>query len=274
MRVELSSLVSGDTTSDDQILKKALVWSAGLHFALFVAFAIRAVFYPSEPLMANKAIRVDIVGLPDKVATLPPLEEAAPLPAPSDAAKPVPQPSKPVQPPKPVAQEAGPKVNLNKVKPEDRKREQDAALKRLEAMQKLEKMMNASATAPAVPAAAASAGKTAGTVVKGNEISHGSSLRGTQRLDHENYVNSVDEHVHRFWNLPQWLANANFKARVLVFVDGQGNVVKKQMTQSSGNQVFDERVMMAIERASPFPPPPANLVNILAVDGIEFGFPE
>jgi TonB family protein len=224
--------------------------------------------------MANKAIRVDIVGLPDKVATLPPLEEAAPLPAPSDAAKPVPQPSKPVQPPKPVAQEAGPKVNLNKVKPEDRKREQDAALKRLEAMQKLEKMMTASATAPAVPAAAASAGKTAGTVVKGNEISHGSSLRGTQRLDHENYVNSVDEHVHRFWNLPQWLANANFKARVLVFVDGQGNVVKKQMTQSSGNQVFDERVMMAIERASPFPPPPANLVNILAVDGIEFGFPE
>jgi colicin import membrane protein len=264
-------------SSDDALLKRALLWSVGLHLAVLAAFTVRAVFYPSEPLIADKAIRVDLVGLPDKVATLPPLEPLEPAPAPPPAPKSAdaPKPTKPVEMPKPVAQDPGPKVNLNKTKPEDRKREQEAALKRLEAMQKLESMMKSSAQTPPQPAASAAAnGKANGSPIRGNEVSRGSSLKGVQRLDHENYVNAVDEHVHRHWSLPQWLANANFKARVLVFVDAQGNVVKKQMTQSSGNQVFDERVMLAIERSSPFPVPPSNLVDILAVDGIEFGFPE
>jgi protein TonB len=265
--------------SDDALLRRALVVSLGFHLVILAAFTVRAVFYPSEPIRIEKSIRVDLVGLPDKVATLPPLEPLEPAPAPEQSAKPADKPKsepKRIEIPKPVTHDSAPKVNLNKVKPEDRKREQEAALKRLEAMQKLEAMMKASSPA-ASPNAQASANsqKTApGNLIRGNEVSRGSSLHGVQRLDHENYINAVDEHVHRYWNLPQWMANANFKARVLVFVDAQGNVVKKQMTHASGNQVFDERVMLAIERSSPFPPPPSNLVNILAVDGIEFGFPE
>jgi len=70
------------------------------------------------------------------------------------------------------------------------------------------------------------------------------------------------------------MANANFKARILVHIDERGYVVKKQMTLSSNNSTFDERVMRAIDDSSPFPPPPATLVNRLAVDGMELGFPE
>lgn len=269
-------------------LNKAIGISVALHVVLFSAFVLRAVFFPAEPMQIERAVRVDIVSLPDKSVQKLPIE-APPTEIPAPKAEPVakkpveapkavelpkPEAAKPIaktEPVKPVPKAVipdQPTLNLNKSK-----RDQAAALKRMEALARLEKMVKSQNAGKADKRAqAASAPQSA--PIKGNEISKGKSLTGVARLDHQNYLSDLDSHVKSHWNLPQWLANANFKARVLVFVDAKGFVLKKQMTKSSGNPAYDERVMQAVENASPFPPPPSNLVNLFEVDGIELGFPE
>jgi colicin import membrane protein len=265
--------------SNDASFKKALGYSIGLHVLLFIIFAVRAVIYPaSDALNLEDAIRVDIVALPDKKsAELPPLPApAAPEPpkkAPVEESKPQPKtPPKPepvkVAPPVPEA----PKVNLEKTK-----KDQAAALKRLEALERIERMQKAESAAKASeskPAKPAVTGDVQpGSVVKGNTVSQGNSLTGLQRDAHRGYLATVQQQVKRAWRLPQWMANANYSARVRIWVDSSGSVIKKQMIRSSGNPDFDERVMNSIEQAGALPAPPADLVNVLAVDGLDADFP-
>lgn len=265
--------------SPDQSFKRALSYSIGLHVLLFVIFAVRAVIYPAtDSLNLDDAIRVDIVALPDKKsADLPPLPApAAPepaKPAPVEAAKPPPKAEAKPEPPKPVpAKPEAPKVSLEKTK-----KDQAAALKRLEALERIERMQKSESTAKSAdtkPAKPATTGETQpSNVVKGNQVSQGNSLTGLQRDAHRGYLATVQQQVKRTWRLPQWMANANYAARVRIWVDSNGNVIKKQMIRSSGNAEFDERVMASIEATGALPPPPSDLVNVLAVDGLDADFP-
>lgn len=258
------STIALDT--DDQ-LGRAIIYSIAFHVAVVVALTVRAFFFPSEPIRMEHAIRVDIVGLPDKpIAKLPPpVEEVKPperakptLPEPKPEVKPEPAPK--VALPKPDT----PKVNLNKTK-----QEQQAALKRLEAIEKLQKMANNAKPSHEAPTKVAVESP---QPVRGNEVSQGSALKGLARLENENYTEALLEHITRHWNLPQWMANANLSATVQLFIDAQGNVLKKDMTRSSGNPVFDERVMRAIESSMPLPRPPGGIANLVAVRGVQLEF--
>lgn len=248
-------------------LGRAIGISVLAHVLLFAAFVLRMVIYPSEPLRLDDAIRVDIVALPDKSPQLPnvpvvdtkvpPPSPVPPEPQPEtppvEAAKP--EPAKPVPAPKPEA----PKVNLNKTK----KAQQDA-LRRLEALEKIERMTKSQSTA-----------KSAAPVprpIKGNQISHGGSLSGVIRLEQQGYLQTIDGSVKAHWNLPGFLSNANLSARARLYIDARGQVLKRTITQSSHNDIYDARVLAAIDAASPLPPPPSSLTSILEVDGIELEF--
>jgi outer membrane biosynthesis protein TonB len=250
-------------TYDDR-LKRALGYSVVFHIALFVVFAVRAIFYPSEPLQLDNAIHVDMVSLPDKqTATLPPMPAPVVEPPKAEPKPPEPQAETPPK-PLPVAPvPETPKVNLDKTK-----HSEDAALKRLAALERLEKM-SAPSTQPtkAAPSAAVQPAP-----IKGNQISHGSDLRGIVRLEHQSYLQSIDQQVKSHWNLPQWLANANLTARVRLYIDAHGNVTKKEFVVSSRNQVYDDHVMATIDAAVPLSPPPSDLMNMIAIDGIVLEF--
>jgi TonB family protein len=144
--------------------------------------------------------------------------------------------------------------------PKKTKKAQEDAMKRLEALEKIERMTK-SQQAAARPAP-----------VKGNQISRGGSLTGVIRLEQQGYLESVHSVVQARWNLPSFLSGANLKARVRIFVDGKGTVIKRSITQSSGNDIFDARLLAAIDASSPLQPPPESLVGILEVDGLELGF--
>ena len=231
------------------------IWiSAGLHVIVFIVLFVRAVIYPtSEPLVLDDVIKVDIVALPDKNIIK---NNLPPVPAP-----PAPEPVKPVEAPKPAPPTAkaeppkpeAPKVNLNKTH-----KTQDEALKRIEALNKIESMMKNQPTKAPAP-----------QPIKGNQISTGAGLKGIARIEHESYLRSVDASIKSHWALPGWMANANLSARVRLFIDSSGNVVRKSITRTSHNEMYDARVLAAIEAASPLPAPPAELANVVAVDGIE-----
>ncbi|MEK7356504.1 MAG: cell envelope integrity protein TolA [Bdellovibrionota bacterium] len=248
---------------DDDGLGRSLLISLGVHAVGFIIFFVRAVFYPSEPLVLEDAIRVDIVALPDKgkMQELPPPPiEAPPVRPPKAEPAPV-EPPKPVDVPKPVVKPPTPEAPAVDIK--KTKKNQDAALKRLEAMEKIKKMMEQEASNTKVAAP---------TVVKGNEVSKGSALKGLARIAQENYLRTVDASVKRRWDLPKWMSDANLSARIRLYVDARGTVVKAVFIKTSGNEDYDARIKTAVEAASPFPAPPNELVNVLSVDGIELEF--
>jgi TonB family protein len=248
-------------------LKRALGYSVALHVAMFLIFAVRAFLNPSPAIDIESAIRVDIVAMPDKVAQLPPMPVEAPAPKPE---KLEPKPEAKTEPEKPKLPKAAAvppkpdntKINLNKTK-----RDQEAALKRLEALEKMKNSMKEPPAETKPETKVAPAQKPA--QVKGNVVSHGASLKGIAKLDYQNYNDAIHEHIHKFWNLPQWMANANLSAVVLVFVDAQGHIIKKSVIRSSGRPEFDERALKAIESASPLPHPPSELVDVLSVEGMQ-----
>jgi colicin import membrane protein len=262
----------------DDRFKAGLTYSLGFHAVLLAVLVVRAVFYPHEALKLQHAIRVDMVSLPDKTPQKLPSAPAAaeppkPVTKPADVlpdvkpdvkpqTKPVLPKTKPVEPPKKA-------ISLKHTA-----REQSAALKRLEAMSRLEKLNKQETATAAAKTATERAAEVKAAVVKGNVLSAGSSLSGLSKAEHDDYIDSLDQRIKDHWNLPAWLANANFKARVTVYLDSRGVVIKKVLSANSGNAVFNEKCMAAIDQASPFPPPPARLVTIFAVDGFEVGFPE
>ncbi len=242
-------------------LGRAIGISVAVHIAVVAIFIVRMVIYPSEPLRLDDAIRVDIVALPDKGPKLPmnvpvvttEISPPSPPPPPPEPVAPEPVEKPTLAPKKPTA----PKINLKSTK-----KAQDAALKRLEALEKIEHMTNSqSRPAPSSPAP-----------VKGNQISHGGSLSGVIRLEQQGYLQTIDGAVKSHWNLPGFLSTANLTARARLFIDAKGVVTKRTITQSSHNDIYDQRVLSAIDTSSPLPPPPASLVTILETDGLELEF--
>ncbi|MCM2281977.1 MAG: hypothetical protein NDI61_09045, partial [Bdellovibrionaceae bacterium] len=117
---------------DEDSLGRYLGVSIALHLILLAALTLKAVFYPSESLQLERAIRVDIVGLPEKQAKLPPAlkeeikNEAKPEPKTEPKAEPVtpPKPEKVVLPDK---TQPPPKPETNKINLQKTKQQQDSA---------------------------------------------------------------------------------------------------------------------------------------------------
>lgn len=248
--------------------------SIAFHLAVVAIFLVKTISFPTEPLIYESAIRVDIVDLPDKIDTTQPIGDL-PEPAkkeeeklPEKIEEPIKEAAKPqatVEKPAPVVKTEKSKdkdaVNLDKIK-----NKQAEALKKLKAMSALEEIEQ--------QVAEENKPKGQKPKYKGTVLSAGTSLTGVNQLQHEAYLGNIDQHVKKNWSLPQWLANKNYKAQALIKLDERGNVIENKIVKSSGNPDYDDEVLTAIQRSSPFPPPPEKFLDIVAVNGILLGFPE
>lgn len=252
-----------DEIGEPTDMKSALIKSAIAHVVFILFLTVRAFLFPSEPLNLESAIRVDIVGLPEKSAQLPPPLEEPPAPAKAAEAPPTTKELPPIV--KEVPKKTEP-VILKPTKPDlkQQKKNQDAAMKRLEAMARLDRQVKAEATAKALADA-----KNAAAAVRGNQISKGNSLSGLTRLDHDKYLDSLKARIEKNWRPPKFLANAKLRVRLLLLIDPSGAVIKKSIVQSSGNSVFDESAMATVENSLPLPVPPDSLHGVLANQGVE-----
>lgn len=252
--------------SKDSLYSYLLI-SLGLHLVVFVFLTVKILFFPSETPDFQQAMRVDVVALPEK--NLEPPKPVAKAPEPVKKAEPKPKPKKQnkPKPPKPkVAKKPklpNPKKVVKKEKIDDKKvqEEQDSALARLKALKKLKDKNKKD-------------GADKNVEFKGNQLSKGNSLSGLAKLHHEDYLDQLDGHIRNFWNLPEWLANGNLRASVLLLINKNGGILGKSFVQKSGNDLFDEHVMSTIEKASPLPAPPPSLVDFYATKGVEIRFPE
>ncbi len=203
----------------------------------------KVVFFPSEPLVYQSSVRVDLVDLPEKVKSVPPKIQKAPE---------VKAPKKKRSAPKNKV------INL--------KKRQNNALKRLQAIKSIEDSFQKKKGEPKQ--------NQKQEPVKGNIISEGTVLKGLQKLDYDSYISQIDAHIKNHWILPEWLAESSLRASVLVKFDEEGYVILKKIVYSSGQGEYDRLVLQTIDRASPFPSPPYKFKNLVEIDGIIFRFPE
>jgi len=233
------------------------------HLALLALFSLSHFFgwFSAPAIPYEKAIRVDVVGLPDKLPDNPVIPVSAPEPtsatnSPSKAQESSVSQERTTAPSEAKKTEAmlkeKPNTDGKKVGKTDKKevlskeREQAAkALKQLQALATIESE---------VQNQEASLKQLRQMVFKGNKIIAGSSLTGIEKLEVEEYVDRVEAHVKSFWALPQWLAKKKLRAKALVKWDSRGMPTTIQIVESSGDDEFDEVVMSTLQKAIPFPP--------------------
>ena len=248
---------------------EGIIISFVVHVIIVTGFVLQVTFF-SEPILdLSQAVRVDMVGLPDKInpnempqKVLDILKEK-----PEEVKKPEPKPEpedikkeKKVELPKKEIKAEPEAINLKKAKAT-----QKSALEKLKAMSAIEKLRQEAKDEPVARKP---------VVVKGRVISAGSSLTGLDKLQADNYLQNLDGHIKQYWALPQWLANKNLKARVLVKFDANGNVLSKQVVQPSGEPAYDDYCLQTIDQATPFPKFIEKFAEKYSKDGVVVGFPE
>lgn len=256
-----------------------LLLSLFLHLFVVLILLFRIFIFPSERPEFIQSVRVDLVALPDKDPQTGPAAEA---PAPSEeAAKPEPVKEKPAvkiektEEPAFVEKKKDTPVKKEDAKVDDKKAKkenatktadsQKSALDRLKALSKIKDLKSKQAAAKAIAEA---------QHYKGNALSEGSSLRGVEKLQHDQYLGKLDTHIKTNWQLPAWLANKPYSTAVWVRFDEKGLVLEQKVLRSSGNSAFDEQALQAVKNSVPFPAPPEHLVSYFKVRGIELRFPE
>jgi len=65
--------------------------------------------------------------------------------------------------------------------------------------------------------------------------------------------------LHRNWAWPEGLSNEPLECIIVIDIDEHGNIIKKWIEKGSGNQLFDQSALRAVEESGPFPPLPPPL---------------
>lgn len=261
-------------------LSRGIGISFAIHAILISFFALKAAFLDPEPIDFSQAVRVDMVGLPEKLKQLPDSAKENAKPALPEKEKPAEKPvekvvekkPEPKPEPKPVVKPKAPvkdAVNLDKTKSQ-----QQSAIEKLKAMAALEKIKQEVSQQKKTPPPVGTGQDKTGAKVKGNVISPGTALSGLSKLQHDSYAADLNTAIKKNWQLPEWLANRDFKAQAKVFIDSRGNILSRKIVKSSGNQSYDEYVLKTIDASAPLPPPPEKFTSLVEVDGILIGFPE
>jgi colicin import membrane protein len=244
-------------TEAEKPFYKEIKSSVIFHVIVLGLFSIKNIFFSSPSIDYQSAIRVDIVGLPDKI-TSPPTPQKT-----EEATKP----EKETTPPKKEEvkkpeEKTVPKADAKK----DVKDIQKNALDKLKALEKIKNSTNAEKTQnDAIE-------KLKKQEFRGNTLAAGNSLTGTDKFQYDAYIGELDSHVKRFWDLPRWLSEENLRTIVKVKIDSRGFVVFRQIATSSGNQAYDEVALQTVDKASPFPVPPSKFRGSLEVHGFNIEF--
>lgn len=251
--------------SDDSFSR--FFWiSAAIHFALFFGLTLKNIVMPSEIIVVQNAMRVDMVALPDKAEPQVGPSPAPPTPKPNPVAKPA-EPEKPKPAPAPTPEK---KISLEKKKP-DPKQKQLEALNRLKQQEALENLTKAKKPSQAPPKESSAPKK---NLNAGNQISRGDSVTGLERIAFDDYISGIKGTVNSNFNIPSYLADQKNKCSVEVVIDGTGRVTRRVLTRSSGNPAFDNAALSAVDASSPFPPVPERLTREWGSFTIQFNFPD
>lgn len=113
-------------------------------------------------------------------------------------------------------------------------------------------------------------------IIEGNRLSKGSALVGDytdeQNSEFSAYVQNLPGIIRPFWKLPSYLLEKDLRCRIKIYLSPNGQVLKLEIQESSGQAEFDSRAEQAI-RSATFPKPSPEVGARLTNSGIILGFP-
>ncbi len=199
-----------------------------------------------EPKIIVPALRVDIVGLPDRkiVDLAPPAEEPQKVPEVRNT-----KPTPPVD-DKVISLKESPKKEPTK------KNQLKSAIDRIKALSSIEESTETRK-------------KQTPTKYLGNKLSAGTSTSGDATEDGDAYLGNMRDKLQANWNLPLWLSKQDLRATLNLILDRSGNIQQLRVATSSGNPQFDDYCLKTVRQSAPFSRPPDNWVG----EVIQLGFP-
>lgn len=242
---------------------------------VYVVFDPFSELFPKKDIQIKSAIRVDTIGLPElkrkvdistqlKKSTVKKQKKKS---LPEKVVKKKSVVKKVVKKKKMVVKKNAAKIRQEQTQAMDKikqlkniEQEQSQAIHKLEAMESIEQMKR-ELEPP----------EYAGEAVSKGNVQEGEVVTDFQMLQ---YFTSVRAHINMYWSLPQELADKNFRAEIYTVINSEGQVLKREIIKSSGNEDFDARVLEVVNRASPLPQPPTKKIEKLLSKGVVFKFPE
>lgn len=280
-------LNSSDLTETQDEFSRGVYLSLTLHLGIILFFVIKGFVFRDEVIDYSQAIRVDIVGLPEKIKKTPPKQLMPSKDIVSEADLPkevvketVTQSSEPA--PRPIVTPLPPKVDkdfLNLAQLKKNETKQKEAFQKLKTMTAIERIQKEVEKEKKEKKEAKNQGKSSGVAgptknapIKGNILAPGTELIGIDKIQHENYAAELDRHVKQFWSLPEWLNRKGYKGQLIVRIDERGQIISREILKNSGNQQFDESIIATIDQSNPLPAPPEKLSAKVRSEGILIGF--
>lgn len=262
--------LSSAIKAEEKDFRRGVAISIGVHVVFFLLLILNLVFSKPSTLDLSQAIRVDMVGLPDKidhnqlpekVQDTPQAEKPVDKTEPKHAIEKLPEKVK-LPPPKPDA------IVVDLKKSKNKQKEALEKLKKLSAIDKIKQEVKSEDLQDKAKQDAHRA------IVKGRVISAGTAITGLDKIEVNTYLQALDQQVKQKWALPQWLINKPFKAQVHVKFDGNGKILSRVILKPSGETTYDNYCLQAVDEAAPFPKVPEKFTEKFSVDGVVIGFPE
>ena len=91
----------------------------------------------------------------------------------------------------------------------------------------------------------------------------------------ERYWAELRAQVHRYYDVSQTIPDSermHLRAQVEIRIGASGQLLKVELAKPSGNSLFDQAVLAAVKKASPFQPPPDTLRANLQSSGVALDF--
>ena len=240
--------------------KKGIYFSFFVHVAIILFMVVKVSLFPSQEINFAEAIRVDMVGLPEKY-------DSNSLP------EKIEEPKKPEEKklPEKVAEEKSKKVEEKKIpdtikidKAKNKQKEALDKLKKLSAIEKIKQDVKNEENRK----------KENEKLIKGQVISKGTALTGLAKIQSNEYLSRLDQKIKTNWQLPQWLIGKPLKTKILLKIKPNGEIADRQIYQTSGNPTYDEYSLLAVDKSAPFPTVPEKFTEVFSEDGVIIGFPE
>jgi colicin import membrane protein len=93
-------------------------------------------------------------------------------------------------------------------------------------------------------------------ILQGNKLSKGTSITGSgvgASGAFSIYLGRLPMIVKPHWVLPSYLMGKELKCRIRIFVGENGKLLRANIYESSGNEEYDKKALLAVEKAAPFP---------------------
>jgi TonB family protein len=239
-------------------IKGFLLGSVVAHVVLFAAIGVSSYLHLGPRVDLNQQpIKASLVrlGKPRDPKLLPRIPDP---PAEAEQKAPTPEPPK-AEPPKPMPV---PDTKAVSVSPSSKQSDRGADRRKqlLSAFNRTSK---------------AGGSRTAATIEELEGQPEGDPYGDSATQEGERYFGLLKAQIQRRYDVSQTIPEQerlHLKAQVILQIGRTGEVLKVQLATSSGNELFDNSVLAAVKKASPFSPPPEHLREALQRRGIALEF--